>query len=275
MLFLSRDEELKRLVPERRLEATIALLEACGVDTWDMLKCAEFSVFRKAVWALERALLPGMLTHYAVRKLRIEEVVRSCVAERFEQVVILGAGLDVLGMILHQDIPELCVVEIDQPETARWKWDRIRNGLPLPERVATDLETEGLESWLHLHSCFEPHRPTVFVAEGLLMYLSDEAVDRLFKSVAALAGKGSRFVFTFMERYPDGRVRFGRQSPLIDFWLTRRGEPFRWSRQRWEIEGFLERYSMRLDELWTDAEFRRAYGVSEIAEGDHLCVARC
>ena len=64
------------------------------------------------------------------------------------------------------------------------------------------------------------------------MYLPEAVVANLLSSAAGLSAAGSRFAFTFMEPRRDGRIRFQRQTRLVDFWLSWRGEPFVWGLER-------------------------------------------
>ena len=53
---------------------------------------------------------------------------------------------------------------------------------------------------------FDTSRPTAWLAEGLLPYLSSDDHDRLFTTVTALSAPGSRLA---AEVYPDAEVSFG------------------------------------------------------------------
>ncbi len=50
---------------------------------------------------------------------------------------------------------------------------------------------------------FDPHAPAAWSAEGLLVYLPDEAQDALFDNITALSAPGSRLAFEFV---PDTAV---------------------------------------------------------------------
>lgn len=61
-------------------------------------------------------------------------------------------------------------------------------GAPLPDAVLAD------------------HRPTIVIAEGLLMYLPPAEVERLFNALRGMAVERLRFVFSYITRWPDGNM---------------------------------------------------------------------
>ena len=61
--------------------------------------------------------------------------------------------------------------------------------------IAEDLGNRRLADVLKANESWDPSAGTVIVAEGLVMYLSLEAVRDLFRQCAAVAGAGSRIPF--------------------------------------------------------------------------------
>jgi methyltransferase (TIGR00027 family) len=152
------------------------------------------------------------------------------------QVIILGAGFDPLSLELHREFPSVKFWEIDHPATQRYKvgaLPKIRT-----ERlhfIASDLSTVGLDEVQLIKRSFDPAQATVWVAEGLLMYLPADIISSMTGKLKSMSTPGSQFAFTFMEKQSDGRTRFDSQSKLVDWWLRRRGEPFLWGTTRSEL----------------------------------------
>jgi O-methyltransferase involved in polyketide biosynthesis len=121
---------------------------------------------------------------------------------------------------------------------------------------------------------FDPAQKTLWIAEGLLMYLPEAMVANLLGSAAAISQRGSRFAFTFMEPRRDGRIRFRKQTKLVDWWLNWRGEPFVWGLERnhisrlaspWTVDRVLDENDLRaLDS--SPADF-------PLAAGELICLA--
>ncbi len=89
---------------------------------------------------------------------------------------------------------------------------------------------------------------TVFILEGVLMYLPEQAVGDLFDAMGKLGGGHIKVIFSFMTRWPDGSCGFRPHSRLIDCWLALRGEPFTWAIEPERIEGFLTAHGFQLRE---------------------------
>lgn len=230
----------------------------------------------------ERLTIPGLALHQALRKQYIERAVRSALAEGFEQVVILGGGLDSLAVRLHAEFPAVSFIELDHPATQRVKLrtlvrrQLVRHNLKL---LPVDFRNESLAEALHNCRDYSAEKRTVFISEGVLMYLSAREVDSVFDSVRQGAKTESRFIFTFMERDEKGRASFRSSTQLVRLWLSLKGEPFRWGLKREELESFLRARGFTLKDLATHATFREIYlrerGLEDalLAEGECVCVS--
>ncbi len=225
--------------------------------------------FRWLARTFERLTLPGFMQHVVLRKRYIEEVARRSVAEGCLQVLVLGGGYDTLALRLDSDA--LCF-EVDQPATQEVKTGAL--GEHSVTVLPIDLATESLQKGLEEAEGYDFQSRTLFVAEGLLMYLKEEDVARLFRSFRGLGGDGSRVVFSYMETEGDGKVRFRNCTRWVDTWLNVRGEPFEWGIPRAELPRFLEQQGLRLVELADARTLRERYeAVGALAEGEQLAVA--
>jgi len=106
------------------------------------------------------------------------------------------------------------------------------------------------------------------------MYFPEAVVADLLREAAGISARGSRFAFTFMEPRRDGRIRFRKQTRLVDWWLNWRGEPFVWGLERsdiaqlaspWEVDRVLDENDLRaLDSSRADFP---------LAAGELICLA--
>jgi methyltransferase (TIGR00027 family) len=120
------------------------------------------------------------------------------------QVVILASGLDSRAYRLPWPAGTV-VYEIDMPEVIEFKTATLSDlgAEPTAERrtVAIDLRDDWATA---LQAAgFDPQAPSAWSAEGLLLYLPDEAQDALFDNITALSAPGSRLAFEFV---PDTAV---------------------------------------------------------------------
>ncbi|MGC3965328.1 MAG: class I SAM-dependent methyltransferase [Rhodocyclaceae bacterium] len=88
--------------------------------------------------------------------------------------------------------------KFDQAGPQAWKKRRLAElGLPAPNFVPVDFETND-DWWTQLvASGFDTNRPAVVAASGVSMYLTRDAVVATLRRVAALA-PGSAFAMTFL-----------------------------------------------------------------------------
>lgn len=63
-------------------------------------------------------------------------------------------------------------------------------------QILVDVGARSLEETLSHEKLFDAGSSSVFVAEGLLQYLSDDEVGELLRQAAAVSPTGSRFVLT-------------------------------------------------------------------------------
>lgn len=193
---------------------------------------------RAALHALERLMLPGIITHYLARKLWIETMVRQSLARGVTQVVALGAGFDTLAWRLQRTHPLIRCFELDHPATQAPK-RQILGSTPNLTCVPIDLGRDSPAAALRSCPAFSADQPTVFIAEGLLMYFGKKRVASLLQELAALTRPPADMLFTFMEERPDGTIAFRDEHAAIGWWLRWRREPFKWGIARDALPGFL------------------------------------
>ena len=225
---------------------------------------------RSLVFRLSDARYPGASLHLLLRKRFVAETVRAALADgksRFEQVVILGAGFDPLSLQLHADFPEVLWVEMDHPETQEVKRRALREHQALPERVKlvpVDFSRDRAEEKLRGVEGFRPEARGVFLAEGVLMYLSEPEVTELFQLVRRNCAPGSRFIFTFL----DQAALEDQDSPasVMANDLARIGEPFQWTLSRKRLDGFIRSHGFKCATMADHRTLQSKYVRSEAAE---------
>ena len=241
IITLSAKPGMEKILPAGIVEATEKLLLSSGVLGATSLRWSRsqrmVSVYKAFDW-----MLPGQFEAFAHRKAFCERQVRDGIGAGATQIVVLGAGYDTLGWRLAPEFHRVNFFEIDSPATARLKNRGIkamgrRENLYL---IAEDLGKRKLGDVLKTTTSWDESARTVIVAEGLVMYLPPEAVRDLFYQCAAIAGIGSRIVFSYIPTGADGRHDAGRWTGLM-LWLQRfSGEPWLWSIQPEKLGSFLK-----------------------------------
>jgi methyltransferase (TIGR00027 family) len=137
-----------------------------------------------------------------------------------EQLVILGAGLDSRAWRLDS-LKDTIVFEVDFPSSQAWKRERAGSLPPKAKDVrfvAIDFERDQLAPLIRAAG-FDQTKPTLWLWEGVTMYLGPEAVSANLGAIAALSAPASRIALTYLRR-KNGRV------PRSMF-LALMGEPVR------------------------------------------------
>lgn len=281
LLLVAGTEGFTKLVPPEAARVCALLVADSSARGRAFLKGARSRRFQMMQRLAERITIPGLALHQALRKRYIERAVRESLMNGFEQLVVLGGGLDSLAVRLHTEFPEADFLELDHPATQSAKLRALRSrGLVKPNLrlLPVDFTKQSLEAALASCSDYRAGRATIFLAEGLLMYLEAREVERIFDVVRGQRGR-KRFVFTFMERDVKGRASFRRATWIARLWLKLRGEPFKWGLQRAELKSFLEARGFALKDLGTPEIFRETYlndarlREALLAEGENVAVA--
>jgi len=226
-----------------------AVLEAAGADGRLLRALGRCAVGRGALRLLQRTLLPGLAAHYLWRKRRIARWVEEHVQRGRTQALLLGAGFDPLGAWLAIRHPQVSVIECDRAATLGIKaraMDRVGLGASNLRPCPVDLGAPAATVAAGILQACDLSRPTVIVAEGVLMYLEQGQVGALLRGLAAGLPAPTAVVATAMARDRHGRVGFERGSPLVRHWLRWRGEPFRWGAARSELAAVLASNGLQL-----------------------------
>lgn len=260
-VFLARDRHVADMVPHGAAQWCTRCLEAVSPSALRKVSALSHPSLRWAARLAERATVPGLLLYFMLRKRWIEHAVRASVAEGSEQVVIVGAGFDTMALRLCAEFPRVRFIEIDHPATQQCKRLAVEPpGLPGNLHfIAADLARERLQDVLAGCKAFRPDARSTIVMEGLLTYLGDDDVARLFMALRELQRAPGRIVFTVMEPTPAGDPAFHNATLLVTWLLSHWREPFQSSLGRNDAARFLERFGYQLADLATDETLRSRY----------------
>ncbi len=137
------------------------------------------------------------------RTVFLDELVMAACADGARQVVLLGAGFDTRAFRLPWP-PGVRCFELDTQDVLDSKQQVLtaQHAVPGCERITVpgDLRATG-RPHCGRRACGRTE-PAGWVAEGLLVYLSPDDVDRLLDRVTSLSAPGSRLGLTFRSRAP-------------------------------------------------------------------------
>jgi methyltransferase (TIGR00027 family) len=131
--------------------------------------------------------------YFGTRTRFFDEFLTAATGDGIRQAVILAAGLDTRAFRL--DWPDgTTIYELDAPGVIDFKDRVLASESAQPRCIRRTVPADLREDWQAalLRGGFDPARPTVWLAEGLLPYLADEAKVRLVTAVGELSAAGSR-----------------------------------------------------------------------------------
>jgi len=227
-------------LPTGAADATEQLLQAAGVASPRLLRWLRLAFTERVQRGIDR-LTFGQLQAFGHRKSFCESEVRAAITRGATQILVLGAGYDTLAWRLASEFPLVAFFEIDHPATARVKARGIiRMGQPSNlHLLSEDLSGVSLAEALRRTAAWSARARTVFVAEGLLMYLRPQAVAALFADAARMSAAGSSFAFTYVDQGEDGRPDGGPATWFLLPMLWVAGEPWHWSIRHSAVDAFL------------------------------------
>ncbi len=215
----------------------------------------------RAFLAQKERLVPGAGNSVIARVRYFDDVVNSSVADGLEQLVILGAGYDTRAYRI-EGLKTVRIFEVDQPATQNIKVEKIQEifgSLPghvtyVPVEIGVDTLGRRL-----LESGYDRSLKTLFIMEGLSMYLPPETVDETLSFIVNNSGRSSTIVFDYIpESVVDGtcELQAGKnwRKGVMDV-----GEPFLFGIREGEIEAFLTQRGFLKVKNVTGEDYKKAY----------------
>ncbi len=135
------------------------------------------------------------------RTVFLDEMLNQACADGARQVVLLGAGFDARAFRLRWP-PGVRCFELDTPDVLGVKEQVVaaQQARPGCERIPVPCDLRADWPARLAAASFDPGRPAAWIAEGLLVYLDPDAVDRLIHEVTRLSAPDSRLGLTFRNR---------------------------------------------------------------------------
>jgi methyltransferase (TIGR00027 family) len=281
-VFLDGDPRVRGLVPAGAAALCRRFISFSPMPTRAVIGALCHPALRWLARLAERSTVPGLMLHFMLRKRMIESAVTEAISRGASQVVVLGAGFDTLALRLHRSHPAVTFIEIDHPATQRLKREAVEadqaGGGNLVFQPA-DLTRQPLEEVLARVPVYRRGAISIFVIEGVLMYLTHTEVSALFRLLGAHGGNGSRVVFTVMEPMAGGRIDFHNATPLVKRLLRLWREPFKCGIGTAELPAFLQRFGFVLN-IVANADTLRGLYLADFAgdtpitaRGELVCIA--
>ncbi len=187
------------------------------------------------------ALAKGATVHYALRKRAIAEQVLASLESGARQIVVVGGGFDALALNTALAHPDVQCFEVDMPPMSQHKKTCVDGFLgKKPDNLhmlAADLSKESLSETLRANPQYDPAKSTLFIAEGLSMYLPEPAIKQLLLDMRASAATAGLMFSAIENRKGRGITKY-----IRDAILAMNNEFFDWGISRSEMPEFLRQH---------------------------------
>ncbi len=251
ILFVADDVQYPNIVPASLAESCRRLM---GKTALGKKRLAQLqSPWRRKLFRLkERVILPGIALHFVMRKRLIEDFTVEQISLGTTQVINLGAGFDTLLSRLADEHPDVNFIELDHPATQFVK----SQSLQINERSINNLhllpihfENESLEETLLGSSCFDKKSKTVYILEGVLMYLKEDAVAKTFQAFSSIGNPNIIIIFTALDSF----------NAFLRCYLKFKGEPLEWICGRKSIHQFFNSFNYNICNTFLTDDLKHRY----------------
>jgi methyltransferase (TIGR00027 family) len=221
---------------------------------------AAIPIIRRLVMA---KMFPAGIYEYVIARTKeLDAAFGEALDARFDQIVLLGAGFDTRALRFAGRNRGTKIFELDVPPTLDQKIEILRRKrLAVPPEltfVRINFDKEDLAAAL-AKAGFQSGRKTLFLMEGITMYLTAQAVDRNFAFIRQNAAPGSRVVFDYI--YASVLRRENRLYGEREIFETvaRVGEGWTFGLEDGAVEAFMEQRGFRLLSHLTPEELQKKH----------------
>jgi len=239
---LQSHEPFKSLVTSEQIKVATEVTKHFHPILFPILNILRpFKFFIRLLGRLQsKRAVAGLSSFWVVRKKAIFDAVDELLQKESEiQVVALAAGFDTLTYRLSKKYPNVEFFETDHPATQKVKifiYAILRFFTKNNHLVPCDYTKTRVENVLAKQPRFDQNKRTIFIAEGLMMYLPHDVYLKMLASMKDFINADSYMIFSYLQNRPNGKPGFLQQSPKLDPWLAKHGEPFMWGQSPMQLE---------------------------------------
>jgi methyltransferase (TIGR00027 family) len=191
----------------------------------------------------------GMYEYVISRTKFIDSIFQNAVSSEFHQILIFGAGFDSRGIRFADSNKKTIIFELDAPITQEAKINQLKKrGVEIGPHItfiSIDFNKESLEDKL-IESGFSKNKRSLFILEGLTMYLDPEAIDSTFHVIDQFAGTGSEVVFDYVYlSVLNGENLYYGESEVMKQ-VNDANEPWSFGIEKGKLESFLNDKNLKL-----------------------------
>jgi methyltransferase (TIGR00027 family) len=208
---------------------------------------------------------PGMYEYVIARTRCFDDRFQQALAEGFDQILIFGAGFDTRAIRFSHLNKGTKIFELDAPVTQETKIRLLNEKkVPLPDHltfVPINFNTESLDDRLSA-SGFKKDVKTLFLLEGITMYLTADAIDSTFGFISKNSGSGSMVTFDCIYRSVLRKEnRYYGEAGVVKT-VSKVGEGFTFGIDEDKIRDFVSNHGLSLLGQCSSVDLERKYFMS-------------
>ncbi len=216
----------------------------------------------KREWLLTKYMPIGQYYFAMARTIWFDGLVKEALKARILQIVFLGAGYDSRSYRFTDLIAGTRIFEVDAPPTQEHKRSLLlKAGIAVPKGLAfvpVDFTRDSLRDSL-VNASFDASQETLFVWEGVTLYLQAREIDETLRFMRENSPAGSTVCFDYVCTFPGMDDAYGvkEQQEFMRGKIV--GEPVVFRIPRGQIGPFLSERGFALLDHLTSEDMERRY----------------
>jgi len=211
---------------------------------------------------MKRIAPSGIYEYVLARTKLLDEIFIDALEDNVLQIVLLGAGMDTRALRFKSRNEGTKIFELDIQTTQRPKMEILnRKEVALPEElvfVPIDFNRQSLSEVLPAAG-YQGNQRSLFLWEGVTMYLTSDAVDSTLTFIRDSGAEGSMVVFDYIYASVLRREnRYYGEKEIFER-VSKAGEGWTFGIEEGEIEEFLSERGFRVIAHHAPADLEKAY----------------
>lgn len=204
----------------------------------------------------------GIYEYTIARTKYFDSIFHRAVQNEFEQILVLGAGFDSRGIRFLSEKSNTKVFELDVPKTQNAKIGQFKKRkIEIPSNIVfipIDFNKESLTEKLMDYG-FKKEKKALFLLEGLIMYLNEQAIDSTFQIIDEFSAKKSEIVFDsiYLSVLRKENLYYG-EADIYNF-VSKAGEGWTFGIEKGKFDSFLNKYHFSIIESMNSEKLEKRY----------------
>ena len=208
-------------------------------------------------------IAPSGIYEYVLARTKLfDEIFLEGLAKKVCQIVILGAGMDTRALRFMGKNQGTRIIELDIEKTQQPKIEILnRKRVELPKELifaSINFNRQSLSDVL-MNAGYQRDKQSLFLWEGVTMYLNSDAVDGTLTFIRESAQKGSRVAFDYIYKSVLRQEnKYYGEREIFDT-VSRAGEGWTFGIEEGRIEEYLSERGFRMMSHYTPSELEERY----------------